>query len=62
MFGDCIIGGKRHKTCPGRIQRWYHGTEGTGRNRKPAIIYLDEYMICDCKCHKPKTKRKKKTK
>lgn len=58
VCGWCISG--KHKECPKQVQKFYHGHTGSGRNKKPAIIYLDEYNICECKHHKPKTTRKKK--
>lgn len=58
------MSGKHYEGCPGKVQKFYHGTNGTGRKKVNVIVMLDEWTICDCWCHKkeePK-KRKKKSK
>lgn len=50
LFGNCMIG--RHKDCQQEIQKWYFGPKKQGRKTVEAIIYLDEYWTCDCKCHR----------
>lgn len=51
MLGWCNTG--HHKTCPVKYQKWYHGKVRKGRKNVDAVIYLDEWVECDCKCHSP---------
>lgn len=45
MFGFCLT--KDHDSCPERIQRWYWEQ----KRGKQIRVTLDEYNICNCKCH-----------
>lgn len=63
MFGWCMT--NDHKSCPVKIQKWYHGKKKVGRKSVDAVVMTDEWTECDCYCHKPKPEkpvRKRKVK
>jgi hypothetical protein len=41
-----------HNLCKVEFERWFIGPIGKGRKKKQGVIYTDETIKCDCKCHR----------
>lgn len=53
----------KHGECIVKYQKFYIGPVGKGRRKRDGVIVLDEWVECDCRCHRPaETKPKKATK
>lgn len=51
-FGYCMHPTSAEHNCPGKFQRFTFGKVKKGRKKVDGIIFLDEWIHCDCKCHK----------
>lgn len=61
--GKCTgpVGSKPdHKGCPGKVQKFVYVTKKVRGGRSvTGVQMLDEWIECECPCHKKKTRKTK---